>query len=468
MFEFAWPWMFALLPLPFLVWWLVPPYRARQASVQVPFFDRLAAATGQTPQQGAVVRRRRASQMIVAILVWILIVVALAWPQWVGDPLTHEISARDLILAVDISGSMDQADFRAADGQMLTRLDGVKRVIEDFISRRHGDRVALILFGTRAYVQVPFTQDLQTAQELLEQTQVGMAGQQTAIGDTIGLAIKTLEKSTAKQKLLILLTDGNDTASRVPPEHAADIAHQNGVVVYTIGVGDPTASPHRQPRPPPAASRTSCSSWATTSAGSMSAPTTWGSWAIARPTSTGSEERVRSSPTGTASRAVLQDAPPSSLARHRSAPASPKSACPVLNWASGRSIPASPTCSRLTAMPQASLARTISATATSICRPRTVSTSSSAISITSTPRRSRRTLTIRRTRSSAKDLGRAACCIPLPTARSRTPVRSPPSAWRRSIPSSSPPRRISSTASTGPTSRGSATSTRPECTFSRI
>jgi len=91
-------------------------------------------------------------------------------------------------------------------------------------------------------VQVPFTQDLQTAQQLLEQTQVGMAGQQTAIGDTIGLAIKTLEKSTAKQKLLILLTDGNDTASRVPPEHAADIAHQNGVVVYTIGVGDPAAS----------------------------------------------------------------------------------------------------------------------------------------------------------------------------------------------------------------------------------
>ena len=242
MFEFAWPWMFALLPLPFLVWWLLPPYRARQASVQVPFFDRLAAATGQTPQQGAVVRRRRAAQMIVAILVWILIVVALAGPQWVGDPLTREVSARDLILAVDISGSMDQRDFRAADGQMLTRLDGVKRVIKDFISRRHGDRIALILFGTRAYVQVPFTQDLQTAQELLEQTQVGMAGQQTAIGDTIGLAIKTLEKSTAKQKLLILLTDGNDTASRVPPEHAADIAHQNGVVVYTIGVGDPAAS----------------------------------------------------------------------------------------------------------------------------------------------------------------------------------------------------------------------------------
>jgi Ca-activated chloride channel homolog len=242
MFEFAWPWLLALLPLPLVVWWWMPPYRARQASVQVPFFERLAAATGQSPQRGAVVLRRRAVQMTAAVLIWILMVAALARPQWVSDPLTHEIAARDLILAVDISGSMDQRDFRDAGGTVLTRLDGVKRVIKDFISRRHGDRIALIVFGTRAYVQVPFTQELQTAEQLLEQTEVGMAGQQTAIGDTIGLAIKSFQNSTAKQRLLILLTDGNDTASRVPPEHAADIAHQNNVVIYTVGVGDPAAS----------------------------------------------------------------------------------------------------------------------------------------------------------------------------------------------------------------------------------
>src|ERR1700754_230544 len=180
--------------------------------------------------------------MVVAALICVLIVVALARPQWVGDAVTREISARDLILAIDISGSMEQRDFKTPDGAMLTRLEGVKRVLKDFIGRRQGDRIALIVFGTRAYVQVPFTQDVQTAQQLLDQAAVGMAGQQTAVGDTIGLAIKTMEKSTAKQKLLILLTDGNDTASRVPPEHAADIAQQNGVVVYTIGVGDPAAS----------------------------------------------------------------------------------------------------------------------------------------------------------------------------------------------------------------------------------
>jgi Ca-activated chloride channel family protein len=242
MLEFAWPWMFLLLPLPLLVWWLLPPLRAREASVQVPFFDRLAAATGQTPQRGAVVLQRRAVQMVVAVAIWILLAVALARPQWVGDPVTREVSARDLILAIDISGSMNQRDFKSPDGATLTRLDGVKRVVKDFIARRKGDRVALILFGTKAYVQVPFTQDLQTAALLLDQIDVGMAGQQTAIGDTIGLAIKTFAASTATQKLLVLLTDGNDTASRVPPEHASDIARQNGVVVYTIGVGDPSAS----------------------------------------------------------------------------------------------------------------------------------------------------------------------------------------------------------------------------------
>jgi len=127
MLEFEWPWTFLLMPLPLLVWWLIPPYRDQQTSVHVPFFERIAEATGQTPQPGAVVLRRRAIQMLVAAVIWILIVVALARPQQVGEPVTHEVSARDLILAVDISGSMDQADFRTSDGKTMRRLDGVKR-----------------------------------------------------------------------------------------------------------------------------------------------------------------------------------------------------------------------------------------------------------------------------------------------------------------------------------------------------
>jgi Ca-activated chloride channel homolog len=242
MIELAWPWALAALPLPLLAWWLLPPYREREASIRIPFFERLAEAAGQTPQPGAVVLRRLPIQIIAAAVVWGLLVVALARPQWVGDPITRDIAARDLMLAVDISGSMDQTDFRAPDGQMLQRLDGVKRVLDAFIARRRGDRIGLILFGTRAYVQVPFTQDLDTARALLDETQVAMAGQQTAIGDAIGLAIKAFDRSQAQQKVLVLLTDGNDTASRVSPAQAAEIARQRGLVVYAIGVGDPAAS----------------------------------------------------------------------------------------------------------------------------------------------------------------------------------------------------------------------------------
>lgn len=242
MIEFAWPWAFAVLPLPALAWWLLSPYRERRASVQIPFFARVAEATGQTPQKGAVVIRRQALQMIVATIIWLLIVTALAQPQRVGDAISHDISARDIMLAIDISGSMDQTDLETADKKMIQRLAGVKQVVDAFIARRKGDRIGLILFGTKAYIQCPFTQDLATIQSLLDQTEVGMAGEQTAIGDAVGLSIKAFEASNAQQKMLILLTDGNDTASRVPPAQAADIARQRDLVIYTIGVGDPNAT----------------------------------------------------------------------------------------------------------------------------------------------------------------------------------------------------------------------------------
>ncbi|MFH3481657.1 vWA domain-containing protein [Xanthobacter variabilis] len=242
MIEFAWPWAFLALPLPIFAWWLLPPYREQRASVQIPFFAKVAEATGQTPQKGAVLVRRLALQMIVASLMWVLIIIALAQPQRVGEPIRHDISARDMMLAIDISGSMDQVDFQTADKKMIQRLAGVKQVVNAFIARRKGDRIGLILFGTKAYIQCPFTQDLATIQALLNQTEVGMAGQQTAIGDAIGLSIKAFEASKAQQKMLILLTDGNDTASRVPPAHAAQIAREHGLVIYTIGVGDPDAT----------------------------------------------------------------------------------------------------------------------------------------------------------------------------------------------------------------------------------
>lgn len=242
MIEFAWPWVFVALPLPLLAWWLLPPFHERRASIQIPFFARVAEATGQTPKKGAVVAPRMVAQMAIMAIIWLLVIVALARPQRVGDPISHHISARDIMLAIDISGSMDQVDFAAADNRMIKRLDGVKQVVDAFIARRKGDRLGLILFGTKAYIQCPFTQDLSTIRSLMDETAVGMAGEQTAIGDAIGLSIKAFEASKAQQKMVILLTDGNDTGSRVPPEHAADIARQQGLVIYTIGVGDPSAT----------------------------------------------------------------------------------------------------------------------------------------------------------------------------------------------------------------------------------
>jgi Ca-activated chloride channel family protein len=241
-FELAHPWALALLPLPIIVRWLLPAHRMSVQAVRVPFFDRFVSATGETPRDGAVVLRRRALQMIPAALIWILMVAALAKPEWVGEPIERTEAARDLMLAIDISGSMDERDFKLPDGTRLQRLDAVKKVVGEFIERREGDRIGLIVFGTRAYVQVPFTQDLETARTLLDSIEVGMAGPHTALGDSIGLAIKTFEVSEVDQKLLIVLTDGADTGSMMTPINAAEIAHRHQVEVHAIGVGDPEGS----------------------------------------------------------------------------------------------------------------------------------------------------------------------------------------------------------------------------------
>lgn len=242
MLELAHPWALVLLPLPILVWWLAPVRREAVQALRVPFFQAFADASGSAPRTGAVVLRRRFLQVFVAIITWGLLVLALSRPQWVGDAIEKTDAARDVMLAIDISGSMDKRDFKNAAGDRLRRIDAVKQVVGDFIDRREGDRIGLIVFGTRAYVQVPFTRDLRTARELLESIEVGMAGPHTALGDAIGLAIKTFEVSRVEQRLLIVLTDGSDTGSLMTPINAAEIAARNGVVTYTVGVGDPEGS----------------------------------------------------------------------------------------------------------------------------------------------------------------------------------------------------------------------------------
>ncbi len=239
MLEFAHPWFIALLPLPLLAYWILPVYKESKDSVQVPFFQRLVKLTGKKPGTGAVILPRMMFQRFWLALSWGLIVLALMRPEWVGDPIVRDKSARDLMIAVDLSGSMEVADFKTADGENITRLQAVKTVLQEFVDQREHDRLGLIVFGDAAYLQAPFTEDHDAWMTLLQETEIGMAGQSTMFGDAIGLAIKLFEKTDTDNRVLIVLTDGNDTGSRVPPVDAAKVAHQYDITIYTIAIGDP-------------------------------------------------------------------------------------------------------------------------------------------------------------------------------------------------------------------------------------
>lgn len=241
MLQLEYPWLLSLLPLPLLVWWLIPPYGERTRAVRVPFFEELAEATGQKPARGAVVLRGNWLRRLLAPLCWTLVVLALASPQRLEPPVERTEAARDLLLAIDLSGSMATPDFLDPKGQRISRLDAVKGVVEDFIRRRNTDRIGLIVFGTNAFPQAPLTLDHVAVGELLDELRVGMAGEQTAIGDAIGVAVKMTEHSQQRERVLILLTDGKDTAGRIPAETAAKIAKANHIVIHTIGIGDPNA-----------------------------------------------------------------------------------------------------------------------------------------------------------------------------------------------------------------------------------
>jgi Ca-activated chloride channel homolog len=242
MYKLEYPWLLALLPLPLLVYWMLPAYKEEQDSLRLTFFHYISSSLGLTPQPGAVVPRTNWLQKLLAPVCWCLIVLALARPQLIEPPIQKIQPGRDLMLALDISQSMETPDFRTPDGKRLRRVDAVKQVVGDFIRKRKNDRIGLIVFGQAAYPVTPFTLDHEAGLQILDQTDAGMAGPQTMIGDAIGLAIKQFNNSEAKQRVMILLTDGNDTGSRMPPRKAAEIASQNGITIHVVGLGDPHAT----------------------------------------------------------------------------------------------------------------------------------------------------------------------------------------------------------------------------------
>ncbi len=232
MIEFVWPWAFLLLPLPYLVHRFMPPaLAAEEAALWVPSLQPFADHRHQRSR-----RRWPWWLLLPMLLCWLLLVTATAQPQWLGEPLELPVSGRDLVLAVDLSGSMQTKDFILA-GQTVDRLTALKRVAVEFIRRRQGDRLGLILFADQAYVQTPLTFDRKTVEQLLQEAVLGLAGEKTAIGDAIGLAVKRMQGGPAQERILILLTDGANTAGQVSPLKAAELAAGQGLKIYTIGIG---------------------------------------------------------------------------------------------------------------------------------------------------------------------------------------------------------------------------------------
>ena len=233
MIEWLWPWMFAIAPLPLVFRWLISPIERQQAALTVPdvasFRHDEAARAG--PETS-----RLAWRALLLWLIWLSLITAMARPEWTGEPVTLPTSGRDLMLAVDISGSMGTEDLQLG-GQLVNRLTVVKNVVSQFVDAREGDRVGLILFGTNAYLQAPLTFDLETVNRLLVEAPVGIAGGKTAIGDAIGLAVKRLRQRPQGDRVLILLTDGANNVGEVAPVKAAELAAQDGIRIYTIGVG---------------------------------------------------------------------------------------------------------------------------------------------------------------------------------------------------------------------------------------
>ena len=229
MFEFAWIWVLAALPLPLLFYFL--PRRAEQqpAALKVPqLLNGL-----ETGSQRKTANKLR---LFVAALAWIALVLAAARPEWLGEPVSIPAEGRDLMIAVDLSGSMKIDDMQI-NGRQVDRLKMIKYVLSDFIERRVGDRLGLILFADTAYLQAPLTYDRDTVNQLLNESLIGLVGEQTAIGDAIGLAIKRFNAREKSNKVLVLLTDGQNTAGNISPQQANELAINNGVTVYTIGVG---------------------------------------------------------------------------------------------------------------------------------------------------------------------------------------------------------------------------------------
>lgn len=231
--EFIWPWAPLMIPLPLLMLYKRKLDKPEIRAPIVPLYEtahQLGIAQEIQPDGS---RRWKSIALFIA---WILLCIAASRPTYIGEQVDVPLSGRDLMLAIDISPSMKEVDMELR-GQQATRLDVVKQVVSDFVEQRAGDRIGLILFGSQPYVQSPLSFDTVTVNILLQEAYLGMAGQATAIGDAIALGVKRLRQRPEQSRVLVLLSDGANTAGEIPPEKAAQLAQQEKIKIYTVGIG---------------------------------------------------------------------------------------------------------------------------------------------------------------------------------------------------------------------------------------
>ncbi|ALO34479.1 IMP dehydrogenase [Colwellia sp. MT41] len=230
MISFAWPWLFALLPLPLVIYFLPAKKNGKQESALI--MPTLINVSSNTVR----VQQKSNTPLIVLSLCWLLLVMAISRPQWLGEAIDIPSEGREMMIAVDLSGSMEIEDMRL-NGRNVNRLQMLKVVLGDFIERRVSDRLGLILFADDAYMQTPMTFDRKTVKQMLDESELNLVGRKTAIGDAIALAVKRFDTKQDSNKVLLLLTDGQNTAGKITPEQALELAVAKGITIYTVGIG---------------------------------------------------------------------------------------------------------------------------------------------------------------------------------------------------------------------------------------
>lgn len=229
MIHFDFIWALIALPLPLLIYWLPAKKQVQAAPLRMPTIIKGVQSQDFAPE-------KKKSSLLVLSLIWLLVVLASTQPQWLGEAVNVPTEGREMMIAVDLSGSMQVEDM-ALNGRSVNRLDMLKVLLGEFIERRNGDRLGLILFGDDAYMQTPMTFDRKTVQQMLDETVLGLVGKQTAIGDAIALAVKRFDEKKESNRVLLLLTDGQNTAGKITPDQALELAVAKNITIYSIGIG---------------------------------------------------------------------------------------------------------------------------------------------------------------------------------------------------------------------------------------